>query len=245
MGSWVVKNLVRRLKSIPPLLSTSDQDFEWPSEAETQAEQESNSRQRTQGTRKIEGLHCNQNGAVWILSESEMLQLRLCIIGHTSAAGHRDAKSTETEIRKHYFWRTMEKDIRSFVAQCIHCISTTRGIRYPRLFGTSFHGTKANDLLQLDYLVMISSSNRIKYLLLMRDDFSSYVWLFPFEAPNIENAAEAILKWSIAFTPPSALISDWGSHFQNETIRLVVRGLKTKHHFNLPYTLWSNGGESA
>ncbi len=71
--------------------------------------------------------------------------------------------------------------------------------------------------------------------------FLSYVWLFPFEAANAENAAEAIVQWSSVFAPPSALMTDSVSHFQNETFRLVFRGLKTNHHFTLPYTQWSYG----
>ncbi len=70
----------------------------------------------------------------------------------------------------------------------------------------------------------------------------TYVWLFPFEEKNAENAAEAILECSSIFAPPSALMSDCGSHFQNETFRFVSRGLNTNHPFPLPYTPWYNGG---
>lgn len=32
----------------------------------------------------------------------------------------------------------------------------------------------------------------------------------------------------------------WGFNFQNETVRLVFSGLKTKHNFIIPYNLWTN-----
>eukprot|EP00171_Calliarthron_tuberculosum_P004347 IDg4347t1 len=45
---------------------------------------------------------------------------------------------------------------------------------------------------------MIESEIGPKYLLLLRDDLSSYVWLFPFAAANAENAAEAILECTMS-----------------------------------------------
>lgn len=36
-------------------------------------------------------------------------------------------------------------------------------------------------------------------------------------------------------------MSDEPTHFRNEIVRLVAKGLKTPYHFTLPYTPWSNG----
>lgn len=77
---------------------------------------------------------------------------------------------------------------------------------------------------------------------MLRDDFSGFVWLYPFAEADAQNTADAIIDWSASFTAPSALISDSGAHFKNETVRLVTKGLRVPHHFTLPYTPWSNGG---
>lgn len=37
------------------------------------------------------------------------------------------------------------------------------------------------------------------------------------------------------------LMSDGPTHFRNETVRLVAKGLKVPHHFTVPYCPWSNG----
>lgn len=34
---------------------------------------------------------------------------------------------------------------------------------------------------------------------------------------------------------------DGPTHFKNETLRLVAKGLQVPHHFTLPYSPWSNG----
>lgn len=51
----------------------------------------------------------------------------------------------------------MQADVRAFVRACIHCLSTAGGEKVPRPFGPSVHRTKANDLLQFDYIYLGAS----------------------------------------------------------------------------------------
>ena len=76
---------------------------------------------------------------------------------------------------------------------------------------------------------------------MLRDDHSDYKWFFPFSDTLAENAAIAIIDWCAAFGVPNGLMSDGPTHFRNETVRLVCKGLKVPHHFTLPNTPWSNG----
>ena len=241
LGRWSAPAVVRRLIEIPPLVSASDEDFVWPTEVEISQVQEAHRAQAPLHLNDENGLLRDQTGAIWIPPTAGDIQLRLCIIAHTSAAGHRGIKSTKSELKKIFFWDTLSEDVDTFVAQCIHCLSTTRGVRVPRPFGPAVHGTRPNELIQFDYLEIGPSAIGSKYLLLVRDDFSSYSWLFPFHEATAENAAEAILEWSAAFNTPSMLMSDGGSHFQNETLRIIAQKLRAKHHITLPYTPWSNG----
>lgn len=112
----------------------------------------------------------------------------------------------------------------------------------PRPFGPSVHGTSPNALLQFYYIEIAPSATGEKYVLMMRDDHSNYCWLFAFPDTSAENAARAIIDWSAAFNVPKGLMSDGPTHFKNETIRLVCKGLRVPHHFTLPYSPWSNGG---
>ena len=36
-------------------------------------------------------------------------------------------------------------------------------------------------------------------------------------------------------------MSDSPTHFRNQTLQLLATGMRTKHHFTLPYCPWSNG----
>jgi len=241
LGRWNTPPTVQRLINIPVLTSATADDFQWPSGKEIRATQEEFELGRPTELHRKNGLYRYKDGAIWIPNEAVDLQLRICIIGHTSTAGHRGTNGTESAIREVYHWTTLRDDVRDFVRSCIHCVSTTGGDKVPRPFGPAFHGTSANDLLQFDFLEIGPSTAGSKYILILRDDFSSFVWLFPYAEADSQNAASAVLEWCTSFATPKALMSDGGSHFKNETVRELCKSLRVPHHFTLPYTPWSNG----
>ena len=232
---------IRRIISIPPLSSAADESFDWPNEHNIAEAQSTYADKRPSKLLLQDNIWRNMEGAVWIPDEADDLQLRLCIIAHTSASGHRGADATERSLRKQFFWTSLTADVHNFVRSCIHCLSTTGGQKIPRPFGPAVHGTRPNELLQFDYIEIGPANNGEKYILMLRDDHSDYKWFFMFPATTAANAAMAIVDWCGAFNPPTGLMSDGPTHFRNETLRLLSKALKMKHHFTLPYVPWSNG----
>jgi len=95
--------------------------------------------------------------------------------------------------------------------------------------------------LHMDFLFMGSGIEGKNYLLIMRDDLSSYIWLWPTEDCTAASAAEALCVWIGVFGAMTWLISDQGSHFKNNLIKELVSELRTKHHFTTAYSPWANG----
>lgn len=241
LGRWSAPKTIRRLIYLPALPSSSSEEFVWPSRKDIAAAQELHRSSMPGDLNEEDGLMVFSSSAIWIPDESEELQLRICVIGHTGPAGHRGVQATTSAIKSVFQWSTLVDDVQMFCKSCIHCVSTLGGSRVPRPFGPAVHGTEPNDLLQFDFLEIAPSKTGSKYLLLLRDDFSSYSWLIPFTAANSDNTADALIEWATTFTVPKMLMSDGGSHFKNATLRKLSRGLKTPHHFTLPYSPWSNG----
>lgn len=146
--------------------------------------------------------------AVWIPDAADDLHLRLCIIAHTGLSGHHDSHSTEEVLSQSFSWSALSADVHSFVCACIYCLSTVRGKKIPRPFGPAFHGKRANDLLQFDYIELGPGNTRAKDVLLLRDDHSDYKWFFGYPKTNAENAATGIIEWCAAFCVPNGLMSD-------------------------------------
>lgn len=220
IGRWNAPLMLRRLIYIPTLPSASNADFDWPSTEEVSKLQKDFNRSEPPGLQMNmkKGLLCDERNSIWIPDEANDLQLRLCIVAHTSSAGHRGIQDTKKALHSSFFWSTMQDDIKQFIKYCIHCLLTTRGNQEPRPYGPSFYGTESNDVLQFDYLELLPNNKGEKYILVLRDDFSSYVWLFPFAEATAEKSAETILEWCTTFNIPRALMSDGGSHFTNDTM---------------------------
>lgn len=238
---WAIPLTIRRLVSIPPL-PTTFHDFVWPTPTSLRASQLQHAASRPASAVLIGNLwHMSDSGPIWVPDEDTDLQLRLAVIAHTGAAGHRGRKATETALTSHYSWTTLSEDIGLFVRSCIHCLSTTGGETVPRPYGPALHGSTPNALLQFDYIEMGLGSTGDKYILMLRDDHSGYTWFYPTDTTSAETAAHALLDWCAAFGAPKQLMSDGPSHFKNDTLRLLAKGLRSPHHFTLPYCPWSNG----
>lgn len=237
---WSIPLTIRRLVTIPPL-PTTFREFVWPT-SDTIRESQRAHPPPPQGFVSIDGLYRRpNNGPIWIPDADDILQLRLSIIAHTGAAGHRGREATEQALAQRFTWSTLSADVNLFTKACIHCLSTTGGETVPRPFGPALHGTKPNDLIQFDYIELGVSNTGEKHVLMLRDDHSGYCWFYPCPDQTAESTANALLDWCAAFGAPSAFMSDSPTHFKNETIRLLTKGLQSRHHFTLPYCPWSNG----
>lgn len=134
----------------------------------------------------------------------------------------------------------MTADVRSFVRACIHRLSTVGGGKVPHPFGQVVHNTKPNDLLIFHYIDFGPSSVGDNYVLMLKKDHSGYCWFFPHGDTCAMNASDAITDRCAAFAVPNGLMSDGPTHFKNETVCLLTKGLKVPHYFTLQYTPWSD-----
>ena len=239
--------LLRRAMSTlftAPLAPYIDEKIEWPTAEEVatiQAEAIREGEKLPDAPEKRNGVLTDAQGAVWIPADAVNLQLRLCIIGHCGRGGHRGVTTTLKNICEHFFWRTMRADITSFCNTCLHCEATTGGLRKPRPFAHTMHADRPNQLLHFDFLYMNESRTGEKYVLILKDDASSFIWLRPSEAPDAETATQALLEWFASFGVVPYWCSDRGTHFKNKLIGLINKQLRAHHHFTTPYCPQSNG----
>ena len=245
LGHWSAPlPTIRRLVHAPELPSSSAEDFEWPTAVDLyKAQQSAWEDARPPGLEQdnADGLYKTETNAVWIPEEAADMQLRLYVIAHTGPAEHRGHAATTKALRDCFERTTLMQDVYDFIRGCIRWLSTQGGGSMPRPFGPSFSGTKPNDRLQFDYIELGPSSIGAKNVLMLRDDHSGYCRFFAFPDTIAENAATAIIDWSAAFGVPATLVSDGPTHFRNDTMRLISKGLRVPHRFTFPYCPWSNG----
>lgn len=167
--------------------------------------------------------------------------MKLLVIAHCGAVGHRPRDAKLSILREAYHWDTMENDSKEFVDSCLHSLTGRTGHKIPRPLSTTTHGTKTNEVIHFDFLFMRPGIVDFKYILVLRDDMSSYLWLVPAKAVNAETAATAIAQWIRVFTIMLIWICDQGSHFKNEVMKKLANEHGIKPKFIVAFSLWVNG----
>jgi Integrase core domain/Integrase zinc binding domain len=188
--------------------------------------------------RGTNGLLVNDQGKIWIPTNAVSMQVRLCVIAHCGRGGHRSYQVTLSAIQDHCYWKCMSKDIKVFVGSCFHLIASAPGETTPRPRGEALHASKLfNEVIHFDYLYMSPSVDDAKYVLIVKDDYSNYVWLKQCKNTDADSTAAALIEWFAAFGVAHQWISDQGSHFQNTVMAAAIqKKLGTNHHFTTAYS---------
>jgi Integrase core domain len=122
----------------------------------------------------------------------------------------------------------MAKNDKVFVQNCLHCIATIPGDTVPRPLGTQLHANKPNEILHFEFLYIgLSRDGKYQYLVLLKDDLSGYLWLVTCRTADAAATVDALMRWFAVFGVAPLWISDRGSHFKNEFVRLQ-KELKAK-----------------
>lgn len=224
-----------------PITPSSQDQYDWPNRRALQESQERSREEPNRDIRFKDGLLRSDAGVVWIPQKDRELKIRLLVAAHTGVGGHRGIRTTTSVMTNHFFWNSIKDDVKEFCRSCLHCMCTATGDTVPRPLGHAIHADKSNAVIHFDYCYISDSKGGPVYILIIKDDLSSYVWLVPCGAADAEHTVDALLKWFSSFGVVLLWVSDQGTHFKNE----VVRGLREKtrgsHHFTLAYCPWTNG----
>lgn len=102
----------------------------------------------------------------------------------------------------------MESYIRIFCNTCLHCQSTIGRNRIPRPLSHALHATKANELIHFDFLYLGPETCGMKYVLIVKDDLSSFCKLFPTTDLAGSTAASCLLDWFLVYGIVQIWVSD-------------------------------------
>ena len=95
------------------------------------------------------------------------------------------------------------------------------------------------EMLHFDFCKLAPGLQDYGYVLVLKDDFSTFSWLWPCRDQSALSAAEGILHWSATFGIPSFWVSDRGTHFRNAVMQEVQHRLRAEHHFISVYSPWA------
>ena len=231
-----------------PISPTISKEFIWPTLDHIRTSQETwkNKNEKITVTR-MKGkdfIWHTSTGQIWIPNGDINLQLRLCVIAHSGAAGHRGYEATLKVLKEVVFWPSMEKTLKRFLSECLHCLAVGGPFKIPRPFGEQIHSDTPNEILHMDWLYMLglpSGDQGAQYIHVMLDDTSRFIQLTVANQPTANATADSILQWASFFGFPKVWVSDGATHYINEVLKDISERTSTKHHVTVAYSPWANG----
>lgn len=128
--------------------------------------------------------------------------------------GHFGAKNVIETIRDEYYIPRLKEKVESFIECCIPCILSEK--KKGKQEGELKPIPKDDVSLStyLDHLgPMTSTSKLYKYLLVIVDGFSKFVWIYPTKTTNTKEVLDKLVKMQAIFGNPRRIITDRGTAF--------------------------------
>ncbi|KAH9120335.1 hypothetical protein AeMF1_007463 [Aphanomyces euteiches] len=182
----------------------------------------------------------DDQGRIWVPDDAVDLQQRLCVIAHQGAAGHRRVAATVKSVSDKFWWATLAQDVETFVKACLNCMQVDGDV-VPRPLGSALHTEKPNELIHFDWLSMPMSTSGLKHVLVIKNDMSGFVHLFPAESADTTSTATALMGWFTLYGCVETWVADGGSHFKNEVVEKIRKMVGAYHHITTAYSPWANG----
>ena len=91
-------------------------------------------------------------------------------------------------------------------------------------------GSRPSEALHLDNFSLKEAVTADKRLLVMKDGFSAFIWLWECQAFDSVVTEEAVIAWCATFSVPSLLMTDGDSHFDNTLVSTICKRFRARHH---------------
>ena len=187
----------------------------------------------------------NPSGRLWLLCVPASLQIQAIKTVHDDpTGGHLGLARTLATLKGRFFWPSMFRTVRRYVAGCQVCQAFNRRTGPPPgLLQVPDNPTRPFQKIGIDYLGPFPKSHRRNtHVIVMIDHLTRYVEAVPVTAATTKNAIEA-LKSNIFYrhSIPELIVQDQGRHFTSNTFKdeLSKRGIK--HSMTSPYHPQTNG----
>lgn len=170
--------------------------------------------------------------------------VKLTLRVHHEGFAHIGSNRMLETIKLRYFWSCMERDIASHCDSCMNCKLRKAYQRRPRVPIMKYSKIRRPlDRVHIDLTGPLPRTNGgYRYILVMKDYLTKYVWLVPIKTKGALEVAEAFVRYFICEAGiPDTVVSDRGNEFVNSILRNVSRILGINRISTTPYMPRSDG----
>lgn len=178
-----------------------------------------------------------------LLVPQEMKKDVLRLMHDSVLAGHLGSKKTRQRILISYYWFELREDVRSWVLRCDVCASSKMPTQHPRAPLGSMQVGAPMDRLCTDLLGPLPLTPRNnRYILLVTDQFTKWVEIFPVSDQTASTCAHKILTEVISrYGCPIDLHSDQGRNYESDLFKALCNMLEIRKTRTAPRNPKCNG----
>jgi transposase InsO family protein len=156
-------------------------------------------------------------------------------------SAHFSVKATYEKIKERYYWPNMRKDVEEFIKSCDNCQRRNKPKGKHEL-----HSIRIKEpwyLIGIDIVGPLPiTENGNRYIVTAMDYFTKWPEARALKEATAEKVMEFIFEDIICrHGSPKRILSDRGTHFNNQLIEEFTKTFKVKHGFSTPYHPKTNG----
>ena len=148
-------------------------------------------------------------------------------------------------IRLRYFWSNMDKDINDHTGHCLNCKLRKTYQRRPKVPLMKYDDTaRPLDRVHVDLTGPLPTTKGLKhrYIMVIKDYLTKYVWLIPLKTKTAQEVAEAFVgEFVCQAGVPGRLVSDRGNEFVNQLLMNISRVMGINRVSTTPYNPRADG----
>lgn len=139
-------------------------------------------------------------------------------------------------------WPGMRLHVKKFLSQCPTCQSLRVINLAIRALPYVTAALNPMERISIDTVGPLPKSSRgYEYILVIIDNFSRFVELYPLMSVGAGEAAERLLEYTSRYGQPLQILSDGGTQFLNETVKALCNLMKVDSIVATPYSKQENG----
>ena len=164
---------------------------------------------------------------------------------HHEGYGHMGSNRMLETIRLRYFWTHMDKDIIDHTGQCLNCKLRKSYQRRPKVPLMKYSDTaRPLDRVHVDLTgpLPTTKGGKRRYIMVIKDYLTKYVWLIPLRTKTAQEVAEAFVGDFICQAGvPGRVVSDRGNEFVNQLLSNVSKVMGINRVSTTPYNPRADG----
>jgi hypothetical protein len=168
------------------------------------------------------------NGSYTIVVPPHCIEMAIANMHSHALSGHFGTNKTIHKTKRTYYWQTMSRQVKQFIASCITCQKLKQPTSRPRAHLQLITTSRPFETINIDVAGPLATTKYGKrFILVAVDQFSKFVIAQATSNFTAETTAKFIYEKIVCqLGTPHKIITDQGNNFESQLIQELCRALQ-------------------